>query len=287
MKQGFVGLIFLCCSVALQAQEAKTLLWGVTGNGIADTSFVFGTIHILCPDDLDLDGRVQGALKSSERLILELDFDDPQLQMQILQMAQMPDEKKLSDLLTEEEMGVVRNFFMDSLQMPIDMLMGWKPFLLSTFPMLHILKCTPVSVEQELIALVEGEEIEVLGLETVAEQMAVIDGLPLDKQAKALIESIVDYNNSVAMTGEMYNLYGAEDVGGLFGLTEEYFDEDYSEIEFQLLEERNSNWIPRIEKLIKEDKSFIAVGAAHLGGEIGILSKLSSAGYTVFPVLKQ
>jgi uncharacterized protein YbaP (TraB family) len=50
------------------------------------------------------------------------------------------------------------------------------------------------------------------------------------------------------------------------------------------LVKRNTNWIPIIEKQISKKATFIAVGAAHLPGENGVIQLLKSKGYQVVPV---
>jgi len=47
---------------------------------------------------------------------------------------------------------------------------------------------------------------------------------------------------------------------------------------------RNTNWIPVIMNEINKQSSFIAVGAAHLGGQTGILQLLANKGYTITPL---
>ena len=49
-----------------------------------------------------------------------------------------------------------------------------------------------------------------------------------------------------------------------------------------MLEDRNRNWIPKIEKMLGEKRTFfITVGAAHLPGPNGVVNLLRQAGYTV------
>jgi uncharacterized protein YbaP (TraB family) len=50
------------------------------------------------------------------------------------------------------------------------------------------------------------------------------------------------------------------------------------------LDGRNKRWIPTIEEMIKKEVCFIAVGAAHLPGEYGVINLLRKAGYTVKPL---
>ena len=51
-----------------------------------------------------------------------------------------------------------------------------------------------------------------------------------------------------------------------------------------LLNNRNKNWISKIDKYVKQKPTFIAVGAAHLGGQNGVISLLKKQGFKVEPV---
>lgn len=48
------------------SQTEKTVLWEVSGNGLENPSYLFGTIHIICPDDLDLSPKIINALEKSK-----------------------------------------------------------------------------------------------------------------------------------------------------------------------------------------------------------------------------
>ena len=47
---------------------------------------------------------------------------------------------------------------------------------------------------------------------------------------------------------------------------------------------RNEEWLPKIEKMIKEQPTFIAIGISHLEEERGLLHLLRAKGYTLTPV---
>jgi uncharacterized protein YbaP (TraB family) len=51
-----------------------------------------------------------------------------------------------------------------------------------------------------------------------------------------------------------------------------------------LLDKRNQNWIPLIEKNITSKPTFIAFGAGHLGGKNGVVALLRAKGYTLTPI---
>ena len=48
-----------------------------------------------------------------------------------------------------------------------------------------------------------------------------------------------------------------------------------------ILEDRNTAWEPKIRELVAGKTAVLAVGAAHLSGESGVLRALERAGYTV------
>ena len=265
----------------------NSLLWKIEHDEMESPSYLFGTVHILCPDDLVMDDRINGAVMATGRLVLELDFDDPGIMQNIQAITMFSDGTNAEDYLTEEELETVSLFFTDSMKMPFQVLSSVKPFFLTAMVSLNFLKCNPpASWETTLVELSKAEGMEVIGLETPQEQMAIIERVPLEQQGQLLVESIRKYDDSREMMTRMYALYAAENLEGLDELTREYMGEEYSEIEEDMLQGRNRAWVPGIIELIREQPSFIAVGAAHLPGEEGLIRLLRSAGYTVSPVLK-
>ena len=59
-------LVFLIGSVWIglpDQAKGQSLLWEISGNGIKESSYLYGTIHILCPDEYKLDKKVKIAIK--------------------------------------------------------------------------------------------------------------------------------------------------------------------------------------------------------------------------------
>lgn len=65
---------------------------------------------------------------------------------------------------------------------------------------------------------------------------------------------------------------------------DEYMNHD-TELMKKFLDDRNNKWIPEIAKFSKEVSTFYGVGAAHLGGDQGVINLLRNAGYTVTPIM--
>ena len=128
------------------------------------------------------------------------------------------------------------------------------------------------------------DSIAIEGLETLEEQMSIFDAIPYQDQADGLAEMVENPIDMQALYTDMVEAYKSEDLNLLGAMLAE---EMTSEAESQeLLVKRNHKWIPLIESQMKEQRSFIAVGAAHIGGKDGVIELLREAGYTVTAVMK-
>ncbi len=284
----FLALFFVSFFIEKQivkAQDApQSLLWEITGKDLKQASYLFGTFHILCPQDLIMTEAIKSRLKSSEQLVLELDMDDPNMMSEMQKIMMLTGGKTLKNYLNEKEYARVGQFFKDSLNMPIDNLAGMKPFMLSTLLYPKYLGCQTASWEITLMNLAQSQKLEVLGLETIQEQMKALDFMSVDEQAKSLVESVTDYAKGRKVIREMLNLYKTQAVEKMYQISIDYFSKDMKGMEKVMLEDRNRLWIPLMEKMSKEKPTFFAVGAAHLGGQTGVIALLRKQGYSVKPI---
>lgn len=284
-KSALLIMTLLVSIVMLKAQNnGNSLLWKISGNGMEQSSYVYGTFHLLCPNDLDLSKKVTDALDRSEQLVLELDFDDPTLMQTLQQNMMMSDGQTAEDYLNEEEYKLLAGFFKDSLNMPFERIKGIKPFFLSSMTISHFLGCQPASFEQTLTKAAQNKGMEVKGLETVEEQLSFIDNLSMEMKKKMLMENLKQYDKSKKMFREQVEYYLSENLEGLNSIIDDYMSSDYAQLREDLLVKRNKNWVPEIRKMIQEQPSMIAVGAGHLPGSDGLLKLLREAGYSVEPV---
>src|SRR5687767_3296538 len=100
--------------MAAYAQEAKpenTLLWRITGKGIKEPSYLFGTIHMICGDDIRLSDSLKRAIRDAKNVYLELDLDNIMEMMGAMNKMKMRDDTTLADLLTPAEYQKVKTFF--------------------------------------------------------------------------------------------------------------------------------------------------------------------------------
>jgi len=131
------------------------------------------------------------------------------------------------------------------------------------------------SFEMEFQKLAKKNDKLLMGLETVMYQMETIDRISIKDQ----IQFMDDFSN-MSEFDVLFKLYEQEDINGLYKMISEETDM-LPEFNHWFLDVRNANWIPVIEKQIRQQPTFIAVGAGHLGGTNGVLELLKKQGYTI------
>ncbi|AYQ32132.1 TraB/GumN family protein [Runella sp. SP2] len=282
LNRFFVFLLILS-SVSAFAQE-KSLLWEVSGNGLAKPSYVYGTIHMICPKDYLMTDSTKSVFGRAEQVYLELDMDDPTIMTKMMQTSMLTNGKKLKDYLSEDDYAVLDNYFKERLKMSLAMYNGLKPFTVMSMIYMTFLDCQPQSYELMFTQMATNAKKELLGLETVEFQMGVFDQIPYEKQAALLVDMVRKKEESSKEFEKMVALYKAQDLEALVKLMDDS-NWDFNGYEDILLANRNANWIPIMEKAMQAKSSFFAVGAGHLGGEKGVLSLLKKKGYSVKPIL--
>ena len=265
-------------------KDDNTLLWQISGNGLKENSYLFGTFHLLCKNDLQFSDQLKQALKNAKEVYLELDMDDPSMLMQSMMVMSMKDGKKLKDLYTEPEYKKLEQYFTDSLQMPLALLQTMKPLLLEAMLYPKMLSCkTAIGVEDELMKLAKADKKEIQGLETMAFQASIFDSIPYADQAKQLLAAIDSTDKYKVFFNKMLNVYKSQQIKELEAVIndKEFGDVGDNDI---LLNNRNKNWVKQLKTIMKKESVFVAVGAGHLVGESGVIALLRKEGYTLTPI---
>jgi uncharacterized protein YbaP (TraB family) len=243
-----------------------------------------GTIHLICPADFSLSDSLKSAINNTEQVAMEIDMDDPAMMATMMKTMNMKDGNTLSKLVSEEEYQRLAKFYKDSVGMSITMFEKAKPFVLMGPLFNSVLACQPQSYEMALVTLAAAQKSEVIGLETLEEQMAIFDTIPYKDQIKMLLTLIDSLPQGRKEFKELVTLYKTENINKLYEMTlkSEFGMEGNQDI---MLFDRNRKWIARIQKMMADKPTFFAVGAAHLGGEKGVIALLRKEGYTLRPIL--
>jgi uncharacterized protein YbaP (TraB family) len=281
-------ILMTCIALSLetkaQVPKEKTLLWEVSGKGITKPSWLFGTIHLMCTDELKMPKIVEDKFKTADKLFLEIDMDDPGMMKEMLMGMQMKDSSTLESLMGSK-FDSVSTIFKNTTGMPLKMLNTAKPFLLISMLYPSLLKCTPASWESIFQNMAKEKGIEIEGLEKLQDQMNIFDKIPYKVQSDMFVKMLMNIDSSKKDFNKMLEVYKNKDINELNVLTTK--EEDFGEYNDILLDNRNHNWIPVIGEQAKKMPTFFAFGAGHLGGEKGVINLLRRAGFTVKPVFYQ
>jgi uncharacterized protein YbaP (TraB family) len=285
--------ILLCISLLLSfnnclAQSTKSpnaLLWQVSGKDCKEVSYLYGTFHLMCKEDVSISDSLKSIIKNCEEVYFEVDMDDPGVPMKLMNGMLMKDSMSLNKILSAEDFTKVEKYFKDSLSTNIKPYLRYKPFFFSSLLATKFLNCKNKSgVEQEILKLTKQFKKQVSGLETVEFQASVFDMIPYEIQAKELLKSLDSMEKGKIDFQKMIYAYKSQNLSELQGMTE-MEDFGFERAKELLLNQRNRNWVIRMKGILPAQSSLFAVGAGHLMGAEGLITLLQKEGYKVVPIL--
>jgi uncharacterized protein YbaP (TraB family) len=265
-----------------QIPTEKTLLWQISNNTTTKPSYLYGTIHLICPDKIAIDTVIKKAFNNSTQLFLEIDLDDPQMMAKAMKGMMMPDSISLEKLVGKTNYDSMNIIFKSKAGIPLNVMGKAKPMLLMSAIFPALLQCNPDGFEKHFQAMAKERHMPLNGLETIDYQMRVFDTIPYSVQADMLKSLLFNLDSTKKGFDEMLTVYLSKDVNGMQQLTVK--DKDFGKYDALMLKNRNNNWIPVIAKEMAKEPTFFAVGAAHLGGINGVINLLRQNGFKVEPV---
>ncbi|HEV7782531.1 MAG TPA: TraB/GumN family protein [Chitinophagaceae bacterium] len=291
MKRLSAGLLVTLVSLSTYAQTNKdnnTLLWKISGNGLENPSYLFGTIHMICSDDAVLSDNLQNIIKSCDEVYFEVDMDNLFEMMGALNKMKMKGDTTLKDLLSAEDYRTVKSYFEKKQSLlPFSVLESYKPMLAASTIEETEMPCENTSMMEQVI-MKEAKEYNkrIRGLETMSYQAGVLDSIPYKLQAEQLFSYIDKENKGESDNTEMKEMFKAYRNQDLAKLEEMMVSMDAGMAGFTdiLLYHRNQNWVEKLKTLLPKKSLLIAVGAGHLPGKKGVISLLREQGYKVTPV---
>ncbi len=277
---------FLLPLLGFSQDPANSLLWKVDGNGLTRPSYVVGTVH---SRDARAFGQVPQLLRiiaKQDGVVGELDLTAPIGNPADLAVAMMmPPGKELSGFYSKKQLKVVQDRVEQELGAMALLTARMKPFyLMAMLGETTMKEDSALVLDQYLEQKAKAMGKQVIGLETIQEQLAAVDDLPLQKQADMLYD-LVQHDLYREDLEKMLNAYAAQDLDSLthicaMGGMPAIFNT-------RLLTDRNRVMAQRADSLLRTGHTYlIAVGAAHLPGNDGLLAALRAKGYRVVPVPK-
>ena len=316
MRRSFLFAVLSLIALSSSAQ----LLWKVSGNGLEKPSYVLGTFHLASESMIDKIPGMEQALEHCDIVVGEIDNEalmGQDYQMAMAEFMFAPSDSTLDKLLTNEEYALVEqeyNKYFGDLGMNLQQHNNLKPNIIRG--MIMAMKMMKESLDfQELSELKDlmdvqdfssvtkgnymdraiqkrAEEMgrQSVALESIEEQLDMIRSIPLTNQVRSLLD--VCNNPDIikvqfAQFLAILKAYMAQDLPKVHALVTDPEIVDAEAIGALRINDRNLNWIEKLDKMIPEHACLVYVGAGHLLGEQGVLQLLRDRGYTVEPMQRQ
>lgn len=292
MKRFSIAFLLIFC--AFSSIEAQ-LLWEVSGNGLREKSYLFGTHHLMSAEILDSVPGVSRAFYACRAVVGEIAFDDPQLVSRITEGARMPQHTTMRQLFASEQYDFVDSVLKNDLKIGLSQLAQMRPIaIVALYQQAIFFRDNPQFADAILLdsffqQVAARRNIPIVSLETVEQQVALLyHSQTLERQAHVLLEMLKNSQAFVAENRELCNIYRQGDLAKLL----EFYENDTTDYaptaseRFALLGDRNISWVEKLPELMAKQPCFVAVGALHLAGDDGLIALLRKQGYKIKPVKK-
>lgn len=254
-------------------------LWKVAD---ADTTiYLFGTVHVMKPGPVWLDGRLAQALDAADELVTEIvDPTGNATQAALMARATLPKGRNLRAMMGKAQRATYEATLKRA-GLPLDALDGFKPWyagvVLASLPLIQQGLTAKSGAEAMLEARPAPRPRGHSGLETVEYQLGLFDSLPVRSQLAYLNSVVTEYDTIATQIDDLVKAWGDGDAEALARAMNA--DMDDPKLVETLLTGRNRNWARWIRaRLARPGTVFVAVGAGHLAGKGSVQAQLARLG---------
>jgi uncharacterized protein len=291
---GCAAVVAVCGVAALDAAQARAeattpraarnFLWKIQSG--SRVLYLAGSVHALAGDVYPLNPAFERAFQAADTLVEEIDLQQADvltLGPMLLSKGVYQDGRTFDKVVSKETMTLVARKLPAGLG--AEMLQPMKPWMV-------MLMLTAMQVEQAGLdtnlgldkyffdkARASGKTV--IGLETAESQIDRFDLMPEPLQEQLLRSTLEDLD---AQSKELTTIVAAWQRGDAPSLEKTLLSgfKKYPAAYQSLIVERNTNWMPQIEKCLQRaTPCLVVVGAAHLVGSDGLLAMLQRKGYQV------
>jgi len=280
-----VALVLISSGVFAQAKKAasvplneKSLLWEISGNGLSKSSYLYGTIHMICGNDYFLSDKAKKAFEATNNLVLEVNLADPKEISSAQQF--IYGKEPLSKTLSPQQLNDLDVLLQKRTGMTVKQVDKFSIMAVMSLITMKSFGCADIKVyEMEFIEMAKSSSKSIAGFETLQAQNDFLNSAYTDAEVITMLQGSNDDDAK-----KLVQNYIQENLPEIYkGLTaSKAMNEKTRKV---LLDVRNENWIVKMPNIMKEKSTFFAVGAGHLLGEQGVINLLRKKGYTVKPVL--
>lgn len=274
----------LCLVFSLNAQQQNSLLWEISGNGLKETSYLYGTMHVSKKIAFRLDDVFFEAINKSEIIALESNPDtwldneihkspdgygfgygfDPKGFYKEAFELEPPKTKKIAEYLSFDD-RLINNILYRTNEYA-------QNFEEETYLDMFIYQAG-AKFDKPIVALENLEESSTL---VARANLNAMKNKPDEWLQKKMQSQDLQYL--------MQDAYRERNIDLLDSIDRAMYTDYYRK---NMLYIRNGNMAESLDSVMQTAKVFAGIGAAHLPGDKGVIELLRKKGYTVKPLVSQ
>jgi uncharacterized protein YbaP (TraB family) len=262
------------------AQQKKGLLWEISGNGLQQPAYLFGTVHLYDTTQYKLPQLPADLLNKVNKVYFEMDFSRIDQAEMMAGMIIKDTTQYLDKLLDTASLASLHTLSASS---PMLKMLGKKIYAVKPLIMMSWISASSTksaTVDFELFRQLMAQNKPIGGLETPKDQMAAIDAVPLPKQAE-MLKRALDKNFSLdQQISRLTDVYTKQELDDLMTVLNDNIPVDAS-FDDAIRLHRNVSMANSIDSILRTEHPLIAVGAGHFGNSTGLLALLQQKGYTL------
>lgn len=271
------------------AQGGSPLLWEVTSK--STTVYLLGTIHVGHPSMYPLPPAVENAYSRAQVIALEADPGDPTAMLMAMGtvMYQPPEtlERNVPPALFQE----LRSALSPG-GLPIELAQSMKPYMVSmTLTMMEAARLgfdVSLGVDLHLVNRARRDGKRIVELESMAMQLAMLDGMPKETQV-AMLESTIKGMRSGSLKRDLETMIDAWRTGNAELMDDAATREMKAmparvsrELQDSMFDRRNRAMADKIVQMLGgSEVVLVGVGAGHMTGSTGLVALLKARGFSV------
>ena len=274
--------------------NARSIFWRIDGPS-SPPSHLFGTIHLSDDRINALPVAVQLALGAAKKVALEVaDLSPQNLNAAIGRLQQLlvfADGRSLETLLSPDERRIAGRAI-EKAGMPAAALASLRPWVVNMT--LSLSDCERrragaglQPLDLRLAEAAKQRGVAVVGLETLEDQLRALAAVPEGDQLTVLRAGLRLYGGADDLLETMVRRYLARELGQIWPLHEMLWRQAgfpvsaFASFQHELVTVRNVRMRDAALPLLAEGGVFIAVGALHLPGAVGLVELIRGAGFKV------
>jgi len=283
-----VGLWLLCGHAAAQSQAP--FLWRVEGQQA--THYLLGSVHLLPPSIYPLPSALDDAYAASDVVVLETDIEAisaPKSVQRTLQAAVDPTVGGLRATLGDADYEKLRRMIAARGLQPTlcDRYKAW--FCAMTLEVMLYQQSgfiPALGIDQHYADRAQEDGKSLRWLEAPEQHLALLTQMP-DAIGKAyLLATLEGADEDDTDPATLLQAWQRSDIAFMTAQTEQ-MRREHPQAYARLLADRNRDWLPQLVTLFDAPTpALVIVGAAHLGGDEGLVTQLRRRGYRIKAVMQ-